>query len=149
MTPKQLPNSTNSVVFVTPDPTSVSEVTQALAQLDHDVIVVRDGYRAMNLTSIKPYNWKPSIFLVDLVIPNESGFVIAKHLLEKYNDGKVPVIIMTKHYSGEDAMEATQVGALGLLQKPVNLSDIKQLVEKEKARRAKSQIAEMAFKINY
>jgi two-component system capsular synthesis sensor histidine kinase RcsC len=144
-----MPTSTNSVVFVTPDPTSVTELTDALTELSYDVIIVKDGYRAINLSSIKPNNWKPSLFLVDLIIPNESGFVIAKHLLEKYNDGKVPVIIMTKHYSGEDAMEASQVGALGLLQKPVTLSAMKELIEKEKARRAKSQLADMTFKINY
>ncbi len=142
-------NSGPSIVIVTPDPTSVGELTTELTSAGYDVVMAKDSNRALNINALKPNSWKPSMFIVDLIIPGESGFVLTQQLLDKYNDGKVPVVLMSKTISPEDKAESITVGAIALLQKPLTLGILKEAIEKEKIRRLKTEIGEASFKIDY
>jgi DNA-binding response OmpR family regulator len=144
---KGLNTPQQAAVFVTPDPDSCSEVAKALATKGFEINYVKDGTRAINLSGLKPNHWKPAIFFIDLVIPGDSGFFVTKIVNDKYNEAKMPIILFAAHIAPEDRMEASQIGALGLLQKPLSYKDVEELLEKERIRRQKAEIGAMVFKI--
>ncbi len=70
----------------------------------------------------------PDVILADLMMPGMNGI----ELLEALRDRRlsVPVIIMTAHSSVQTAVEAMRLGAFHYLQKPVNLEEMRALIDK-------------------
>ena len=70
----------------------------------------------------------PNVILADLMMPGMNGI----ELIESLQDRKifVPVIIMTAHSSVQTAVEAMRLGAFHYLQKPINLEEMRTLINK-------------------
>jgi two-component system, cell cycle response regulator len=62
----------------------------------------------------------PSIILLDVILPGEDGFQIAKQLAgnEKYAD--IPIIFITQKDQGRDVEEGFESGAVDYIKKPYN-----------------------------
>ena len=135
-----------AVVFVTVDQDSCKPLAKEFVAKGYEINYVKDGIRALNLSSLKANNWKPSLFIIDLVIPGDSGFVVTKLVHDKYSEAKMPVILMTSQIAPEDVMEAAQIGALGLLEKPLKFHDVNAVLEKERLRRMRMEASEAALK---
>ncbi|MEM6644989.1 MAG: sigma-54 dependent transcriptional regulator [Bacteroidota bacterium] len=71
---------------------------------------------------------KPDVILADLMMPGLSGVELIETL--KADGEQIPVIIITAHSSVKSAVEAMQLGAFHYLQKPVNLEEMRALVQK-------------------
>ncbi len=71
---------------------------------------------------------KPSVVVVDLSLPDKSGLDCFKRMREI--DPRIPVIFITGHGTVESAIEATKLGAYDYLFKPLELNEIRQLLEK-------------------
>jgi DNA-binding NtrC family response regulator len=73
-------------------------------------------------------NAVPDVVLADMMMPEMNGV----ELLETLKDRgvSVPVIIMTAHSSVQTAVEAMRQGAFHYLQKPVNLEEMRALLDK-------------------
>lgn len=71
---------------------------------------------------------KPNVVVLDLSLPDVSGLECFKRLREI--DSRVPVIFITGHGTVESAIEATKLGAYDYLFKPLELDEIRQLLEK-------------------
>lgn len=70
----------------------------------------------------------PDVILADLMMPNMNGIELLEAL--KLRSLTIPVIIMTAHSSVQTAVEAMRLGAFHYLQKPVNLEEMRTLLEK-------------------
>ncbi len=70
----------------------------------------------------------PDVMLADLMMPNLNGIELLGALKERQL--MLPVIIMTAHSSVQTAVEAMRLGAFHYLQKPVNLEEMRALLEK-------------------
>lgn len=138
-----------AVVIVSADLDSISGITKEFEADNYEVTVVKDGSKAVSVDALKPNMWRPSLYLIDLVMPSASGYVVCQQVLSKYSDGKTGVILMAQHIAAEDKLEASQTGAMALIPKPVTLAAIREVIEKEKMRRMKTEIGETAFKIGY
>lgn len=126
-----------ALVLVTSNPESITASVSELEEVGYEVNIVKEASRAMNLEAIKPKHWKPSIFIVDVVLPQMSGYELTRRILDRYSDEKVPVILMSQHRSPEDVLEAYQSGALALLSKPVTWTDVSAALEKFKQKSSK------------
>ncbi|MDA8746516.1 response regulator, partial [Rubripirellula amarantea] len=71
---------------------------------------------------------KPDVVVIDLSLPDTSGLECFKRLREI--DPRVPVIFITGHGTVESAIEATKLGAYDYLFKPLELSEIRALLDK-------------------
>ncbi len=97
-------------------------------------VLKRDGYDAasfLNPTSMLSKiddGERPDVVLADMMMPDLNGV----ELLDELNGRglSVPVIIMTGHSSVQTAVEAMRRGAFHYLQKPVNLEEMRALLEK-------------------
>jgi two-component system, NtrC family, response regulator AtoC len=70
----------------------------------------------------------PNVILADLMMPDYNGIELIEEL--KRRKVIVPVIIMTAHSSIKTAVEAMRLGAYHYLQKPVNLEEMRTLINK-------------------
>jgi DNA-binding NtrC family response regulator len=98
-------------------------------------VLERDGYEVkafMNpvkmLDALDEGAEKPDVVLADMMMPEMNGVELLETLQER--DLDAPVIIMTAHSSVQTAVEAMRQGAFHYLQKPVNLEEMRALIEK-------------------
>ncbi|WP_231598507.1 sigma-54-dependent transcriptional regulator [Crateriforma conspicua] len=71
---------------------------------------------------------KPDVVVIDLSLPDTSGLECFKRLREI--DPRVPVIFITGHGTVESAIEATKLGAYDYLFKPLELDEMRTLLDK-------------------
>ncbi|MCR9119450.1 MAG: sigma-54 dependent transcriptional regulator [bacterium] len=72
---------------------------------------------------------KPEVVVLDLSLPDASGLDCFERLREI--DPRVPVIFITGHGTVESAIEATKHGAYDYLFKPLELDELRTLLDKE------------------
>ncbi|MBI1311452.1 response regulator [bacterium] len=70
---------------------------------------------------------RPDVIIIDVGLPDMSGIDVYRQLLEF--DVQTPVIFITGHGSTETAIEAVQLGAFDYLFKPLELKEVRTLVE--------------------
>jgi DNA-binding NtrC family response regulator len=71
---------------------------------------------------------QPDVVVLDLNLPDRSGLECFEHI--KAIDRRIPVIFITGHGTVESAIEATKHGAFDYLFKPLELPELKTLVNK-------------------
>ena len=97
-------------------------------------VLGRDGYATRGFTSASALlqalddGPAPDLVLTDLMMPDVSGTQLIEELRER--NLTLPVIVMTAHSSVQSAVEAMRLGAFHYLQKPVNLEEMRALLEK-------------------
>lgn len=70
---------------------------------------------------------EPALILADMMMPDMGGVELLKALNER--EASIPVIIMTGSNSVSTAVDAMQHGAFHYLQKPINLEEMRTLIE--------------------
>jgi len=98
-------------------------------------VLERDGYQVESylnplsmLEALDDGATTPDVVVADMMMPEMDGVELMETLQERGLD--IPVIIMTAHSSVQTAVEAMQQGAFHYLQKPVNLEEMRALLEK-------------------
>ena len=72
-------------------------------------------------------HYQPSAIILDIKMPGLNGFDVMKRLKENPNTHNIPVHFMSAYDKTEEALE---LGAIGLLTKPVSTEDIEHCFEK-------------------
>ena len=70
----------------------------------------------------------PDVIILDVHLPDLSGLEALRRIRKL--DSKVPVIVITGHGTTETAIEATKLGALDYLYKPLELAELRKLVNR-------------------
>ncbi len=98
-------------------------------------VLERDGYNVnafVNplslLEALEEGSEEPDVVVADMIMPEMDGVELMEELQERELD--VPIIIMTAHSSVQTAVEAMRQGAFHYLEKPVNLEEMRALLEK-------------------
>jgi DNA-binding response OmpR family regulator len=65
----------------------------------------------------------PDIILLDLLMPNENGFDLLKKLKVNKEFMDIPVIIVTAFANNENKVIARELGAIDVIEKPINIPD--------------------------
>lgn len=93
---------------------------------------------ATGISHLQAYNF--DFCLTDLKLPDGTGLDIVKFISKNY--AKTPVAVITAHGSMDLAIEALKIGAFDFVNKPLELSRLRQLVENA------LKVAENAHKLN-
>jgi DNA-binding NtrC family response regulator len=98
-------------------------------------VLERDGYAVEAFVSprslieaLEAGSEEPDVVVADMIMPEMDGVELMETLQERELD--VPIIIMTAHSSVQTAVEAMRQGAFHYLEKPVNLEEMRALLEK-------------------
>jgi two-component system repressor protein LuxO len=100
-------------VLVVEDTPTQAEVARALLRdLGHEIRLAETGARAVELA----LDWRPDAILMDLELPDFSGFEAMRRL--RAEGVEAAVIVVTAHGSVNHAVEAMREGAVDFIVKP-------------------------------
>lgn len=98
----------------------------ALLQRSYQVLTAEDGREGME----KLNKEAPDLVLMDVVMPNMNGWETCKQIRAAAKVQATPIIIMTSKNTPQDMLQAFEVGADEFLDKPVNLEDLYEMIER-------------------
>jgi DNA-binding response OmpR family regulator len=81
----------HKVLVVDDDPKAVELITKFLAAPDYAVVRAYSGSEAINLA----HTLKPDLILLDLMMPEMSGFEVVKVLQSKADTAGIPIVVVT------------------------------------------------------
>jgi DNA-binding response OmpR family regulator len=119
-------NRLHKILVVDDESELVESLSEGLQAHGYQVVTATDGITAVNAARSE----KPSLILLDLMLPQLDGFRILKLLKtdERYQD--IPILIISARATAEDRTLAVECGADGWLTKPVRMEE---LLEKVRA----------------
>jgi DNA-binding response OmpR family regulator len=79
-----------------------------------------DGLRAIEAANAT----RPDVILLDVMLPGEDGFAVARRLRDDPTLHDIPVIFLTARADLEDRERMRSTGAVGYVTKPFNPTDL-------------------------
>src|SRR5439155_6996384 len=98
-------------------------IREVLQSADLRVIAAENSEEGLRLTREE----SPDVVLLDIRLGNESGLDIFERL--RAIDPKLLVVFITGHGTAETAIEAMKLGAFDYLVKPLDLTELQQVIE--------------------
>ncbi len=84
-----------------------------------------NGKEAIELVKIE----KPSLILLDIMMPDLDGFSVLKNLKENPDTKQIPVLFITAKSEEGLKNKAIELGACNLLNKPINVTEVIEIVK--------------------
>lgn len=136
------PDGKITILLVDDDPNDVLLMQRALkkAGLSYPIIHRGDGEEAIDYLSGKPpYSDRtkhplPTLVLLDIKMPKMTGFDVLAWLQGQPALAKIPVVILTASVREEDQNEAEKLGAVGYRTKPVDFTELVDILRDVDAR---------------
>jgi DNA-binding NtrC family response regulator len=113
-----------SVLIVDDEKTLARSIKLFLLEQGWEADVAEDGEQALELLE----KLHPDLVFLDVRLPRTTGLELLRKIREF--DRSISVVMMTAHGTIEGAVEAMKLGALDYLKKPVDLDELKILVER-------------------
>ncbi|WP_144512799.1 ATP-binding protein [Bacillus sp. FJAT-22090] len=114
-----------TVLVVDNEPANLQVLINMIHSLNYHVIAASSGSEAMAILKKETID----LVIIDLMMPNMSGYELCQAVRKEYDLVELPVIILTAAGQLSDLVASFQVGANDFLQKPVNLDELKARVE--------------------
>jgi DNA-binding response OmpR family regulator len=109
-------------------------VSETLQARGYEVLVENDGGKAYD----QFINSKPDVCVLDIMLPNKDGFVIADEIRQK--DNTVPIIFLSAKSQTSDVINGFKVGANDYIRKPFSVEEL--IIRIENVLKQKTQLAE-------
>ena len=114
---------TNSKILIVDDQEANVRILESLLDIKgfKQVKSTTDSRQVENLV----HSFSPDILLLDLMMPNLSGFEVMKRLREKETGSHfMPILVLTADSTKESKQQALQVGATDFLTKPFDFTEV-------------------------
>ncbi|HEY1059719.1 MAG TPA: response regulator [Limnobacter sp.] len=119
-----------ATILVVDDEIGIRELlSEILGDEGHEVLLAENAGQARNMREASA----PDLVLLDIWMPDTDGVTLLKEWAVK-GQLTMPVIMMSGHATIDTAVEATRIGALDFLEKPISLQKLLGAVEKGLAR---------------
>jgi two-component system, OmpR family, response regulator CpxR len=124
----------SKVLLVDDEREFVQTLSERLQVRDVGSAVAYDGESALHMVAED----EPEVMILDLKMPGIDGIEVLRRV--KKTHPKIEVIILTGHGNEEDRKVCMELGAFAYLQKPVNINELSEVLQKanEKAHSPKS-----------
>ena len=114
-----------SRVFVVDDDIGIRETLMfALRSHGHEVITAESGRRALHLIELEP----PDAMLLDLQLPDMTALELIQTVRDLGNT--FPIVVITGVGTIRSAVQALNLGALDYLEKPLDIEEIAESVDR-------------------
>jgi len=111
------------VVVVDDEPAICELVREILSDEGYDVATAESADQARQLVTARA----PSLVLLDIWMPGEDGISLLKEWVQGAK--RFPVVMISGHGTVETAVEATRLGALDFIEKPLSMGKLLATVE--------------------
>ena len=127
-------------------PENVFILQDRLVQECYEVITAYDGNEGIE----KAYATLPDLILLDVMMPDISGFEVCKILTNNEKTKHIPIILVTAKASAEDTKEGLESGAFDYVKKPFNRIELMARVKSAlKLSEANKQLLEIEKKTTF
>jgi DNA-binding response OmpR family regulator len=113
------------ILTIDDDHTSLTLISSFIEKLGHTAIHAENGYSGLELAR----DGAPDLILLDLVMPDHTGFYVLEELKKNTMTRRIPVIIVTANASRENIMKAMNYRVSDYLAKGFDFQSFKQKVE--------------------
>jgi len=113
------------ILIVEDDVAYAGVLKKVLQANNYDIDTAYSGEEALDF--IEKRNTLPDLILLDVGLPNISGYEVCRRLKVDKRSNLIPVVFLTARGGREDRIEGIRVGADDYLVKPV---DLKELIKK-------------------
>jgi flagellar motor switch protein FliN len=124
-----------NLLVVDDEPAMRALLKQSLESAGHHVIEAADGHSALEVVEREDVD----LVLTDLRMEGLTGIDVLKAV--KQQRPKIGVMLITGFATLESAMEAMRLGAIDVIQKPVNMSELAQKIADYAAKRTRARDA--------
>jgi DNA-binding response OmpR family regulator len=108
------------ILVVDDEPDIVDFLTTVLQDEGYQTRSARDGLEAMSAIE----EAKPSLVILDLMMPRMSGMEVLEGLRRNGQKGRPPVVVLSAKSTHQDILEALEKGADDFIPKPFDLEDL-------------------------
>lgn len=127
-------------------PENVFILQDRLIQEGYEVITAYDGNGGIE----KAYSTLPDLILLDVMMPDISGFEVCKILVQDIRTKHIPIILVTARAGAEDTKEGLEAGAFDYIKKPFNRVELMARVKSAlKLSEANQQLLEIEKRTTY
>lgn len=109
-----------SLLIVDDEPDNL-RILSSLLREEHQVLVAKSGKQALTLAN----DMQPDLILLDVVMPEMTGFEVITKLKSQAQTADIPVIFITGLQSSKDETLGFELGAVDYIHKPFNPAIVK------------------------
>jgi DNA-binding response OmpR family regulator len=113
------------ILVVDDDKGATDLIDAILLATGHQPITVNDSSKAME----KALQEKPNLILLDLMMPEPTGFQLCRMLRQNPEFRTTPIVIITALDNTDSRVVAIGAGANGFLRKPFHVSDLTEKIK--------------------
>jgi len=117
------------VLVVDDSPENTQSLAQALVE-NYEILVANSGKDALNIVQQDP---APDIILLDLNMPDMSGYEVCKQLQLEENTMAIPIIFLTTLSDTENEAYGIRSGAVDFISKPFDLPSVAEKIKNQLA----------------
>jgi putative two-component system response regulator len=108
--------TTKPAVLIVDDTPTVADLLSRWLQDEYRVYVAHTGIEAIKLAD----DVRPQVAVIDILMARPNGFELAETLRAQSQHAGLSIIFMTGLARAENSVQATRIGALDVLQKPLD-----------------------------
>jgi len=112
-------------ILIVDDEAANLHILNQILKGDYTIYVARSGITALKTA----YERKPDLILLDVILPDISGFEVLSELKSADATRDIPVIIISALSRGEDVKKSFRLGAADYITKPFNSLAVKEKIE--------------------
>lgn len=105
------------ILYIEDEKFFAATLEKVLTNAGYEVTVAEDGERGIAIAK----EWKPSIILLDLLLPKMDGFEVLTALQADPTTKQIPVVILSNLNSEQDVKKASTLGAKGFFVKALTM----------------------------
>lgn len=109
-----------SILIVDDTPKNIQLLGTVLKETGYRVIVATNGQSALNILE----KTKPDLILLDVMMPELSGFETIQKIKENEEIKNIPVIFLTAKAEPDDVLEGFKLGAVDYITKPFHANEL-------------------------
>ena len=126
-----------AILLVDDEPINISVLAEFLAK-DYRILFAKSGREALQVV----YEKKPDLVLLDIDLPDMSGYDVCREIKENQNLQNTPIVFSTSKNSEEDEIGGLNMGASDYVTKPYKLALIKARVRNQIRLKKKTDLLE-------
>ncbi|MCL2808584.1 MAG: response regulator [Treponema sp.] len=115
-----------NVLIVDDNPPNLMEIFHILRS-EYNILTAADGVSALE----KANEFSPDLILLDVIMPDMSGFEVITELKKSDKTKSIPVIFITGLNKESNESEGLSLGAVDYIHKPFNADDVKLKVSQQ------------------
>ncbi len=104
------------ILVIDDHPENVFMIQDRLEHDGYEVLTAFNGREGID----KALNELPDLILLDIMMPDITGFDVCKTLVRDQKTKNIPIILVTAKSSAEDTKEGLEAGAIDYIKKPFN-----------------------------